>query len=106
MVTEENRLELSVDKIQGCKQTVRVKVPSHRVVSGRLAVAERLGSKLKLPGFRKGHVPMQVVEQRFGDTLDRETLDDLIQKTYNEALIQTELIPISEGQISDVNYKP
>ena len=106
MVTKENGLELSVDKVEGCKQTVKVKVPSHRVVSGRLAVAERLGSKLKLPGFRKGHVPMQVVEQRFGDTLDRETLDDLIQKTYNEALIQTELIPISEGQISDVNYKP
>jgi trigger factor len=85
---------------------MRVKVPSHRVNSVRLAIAEKLGSKLKLPGFRKGHVPLHVVEQRFGDTLNREALDELVQATYTEALQETDLNPISEGQISDVNYIP
>jgi len=106
MVTEKNELDLSIDQSQGCEITIKVKVASDRVKSARLAVAKKLGGDLKLPGFRKGHVPIQVVEQRFGDTLDREALDELVQQTYNEALIQADLSPISEGQISDVKYTP
>jgi len=106
MVTKQDGLDLSIDQGENCKRTMRVKVPSHRVNSVRLAIAEKLGSKLKLPGFRKGHVPLHVVEQRFGDTLNREALDELVQATYTEALQETDLNPISEGQISDVNYIP
>lgn len=106
MTTKKSGLDLSVDQSEGCKRTIRITVPTERVNSVRLGIAEKLGGKLKLSGFRKGRVPMHVVEQRFGDTLNREALDELVQTTYNEALHESALSPISEGQISDVEYIP
>ena len=106
MTTKKSGLDLSVDQSEGCKRTIRITVPTERVNSVRLGIAEKLGCKLKLSGFRKGRVPMHVVEQRFSDTLNREALDELVQTTYNEALHESALSPISEGQISDVEYIP
>ena len=106
MATKQDGIDLSVDQSEDCKRTIRIGVPVLRINSVRLAIAERLRSKLKLPGFRKGHVPLHVVEQRFAETLDKEVLDELVQVTYNEALRESDLSPISEGQISDVKYLP
>jgi trigger factor len=106
MAIEGTQLQISVEEGERWRRTMSVTVPSSVVRSERLRLTGELAARVKLPGFRKGHVPSSVVEKRFGDSLSREALDKLIGAAYKEALSQQELNPISEGEVGNVQYEP
>ena len=106
MAIEGTQLQISVEEGERWRRTMSVTVPSGVVRSERRRLTGELAARVKLPGFRKGHVPSSVVEKRFGDSLSREALDKLIGAAYREALSQEELNPISEGEVGDVQYEP
>ena len=106
MVIEGTQLEVSVEEGERWRRTMSVIVPVDVVKSERQRITGKLASRLKLPGFRKGHVPSAVLEQRFGDALKREALDKVIGAAYRKALSQSELSPISEGEVGNVRYEP
>ena len=99
-------LQISVEEGERWRRTMSVTVPVGVVNSERQRITGKLASRLKLPGFRKGHVPSSVLEKRFGDALKREALDKVIGAAYQNALSQSELSPISEGEVGNVRYEP
>lgn len=38
----------------------------------------------QIPGFRKGHVPTNVLERKFGDSIKADSMSELIDKSLNE----------------------
>ncbi len=106
MTIEGTQLQISVEEGERWRRTMSVTVPSGMVSSERRRLTGELAARVKLPGFRKGHVPSSVVEKRFGDSLSRDALDKLIGAAYREALSQQELSPISEGEVGNVQYEP
>ena len=62
--------------------------------------ATKIGKNLKIPGFRKGHVPTKVIISRFG----REAvIDDAIREElgfwYAEALAESDIEPVGDPKI-------
>ena len=106
MAIEGAELQISVEEGERWRRTMNVIVPSGVVSSERRRLAGELAARVKLPGFRKGHVPSSVVAKRFGQSLSQEALDKLIGAAYREALSQQELKPISEGEVDNVQYEP
>ncbi|HAT17303.1 MAG TPA: trigger factor [Gemmatimonadetes bacterium] len=106
MAIEGAELQISVEEGERWRRTMNVIVPSGIVNSERRRFTGELAARVKLPGFRKGHVPSSVVEKRFGQSLSQEALDKLIGAAYREALSQQELKPISEGEVDNVQYEP
>lgn len=106
MAIEGAELQISIEEGERWRRTMNVIVPSDVVSSERRRLTGKLAARVKIPGFRKGHVPSSVVEKRFGQSLSREALDKLIGAAYREALSQQELNPISEGEVGNVQYEP
>ena len=99
------RIEVSVHEGPGWTRTLEVTVPPERMEEIRNEQRDRLGSTLDLEGFRKGKIPPQIVEKRFGDQLDelvvRSSLDDLVR----EALEETELEPVDTPELASLHYE-
>ena len=106
MDIDKTQLKISVAEGERWRRTMNVTVPAGMVKAERLRIKGELGSRLKIPGFRKGRVPENVVEQRYGTALNQKALDKLIEVSYQEALRQNELKPISEGEVANVHYEP
>ena len=49
---------------------------------------------VSLPGFRKGRVPRQIFEKRFGDAIDM-----ILPNAYTEAVDQTGIFPVDQPKI-------
>ena len=47
--------------------------------------------KAKLDGFRKGKVPNDVLEQRYGPSIHADVVNDLIQRSYPKSLAENKL---------------
>ena len=46
---------------------------------------KRLGKNMKMPGFRPGKVPANMVKQAYGDQARHEVLNEVLERSFNEA---------------------
>jgi trigger factor len=84
-----------------------IEVPQERVDAALAQAARRLSHKYKIPGFRPGKAPRDVVERMVGkQALLEEALDDLGSKVYKEALEQEKLEPFGMGHMEDFTLDP
>ena len=66
------------------------------------AALSRLGRTISLPGFRTGKIPKQVIVQQIGVArIKAAALETLIDNTWQEAITQLSLQPISEAHLKD-----
>jgi trigger factor len=83
-----------------------ITVPADRLEAERQSAAKRLAQKVRLPGFRKGKVPAQVLEKKFGGAVEQEMLEKVMGAAYREVIQREGLQPISQAAIENVDYKP
>jgi trigger factor len=105
MAIDPSALRIDLEEQDSWRRRLTVTVPAGSVQTERNKIVQKLGGRLKLPGFRKGKVPSHVVEQTFGSAVDQELLDKVIGDAYRQALQAQSLEPISEGQVEDIQYK-
>jgi len=106
MTIDASRLRITVQEQERWRRRLSVTVPASLVAEEEKNAAAKLAGRIKMKGFRKGHVPKQVVASRFGGALRQEALDRLINEAYRHALAAEDLRPISEGQLEEVSYEP
>lgn len=63
-----------------------ITVPQDEVRNHYVLLTKKYAKELQVPGFRKGKVPVKVLEQKFGDSLKAETYDEVVQSALEEAL--------------------
>jgi trigger factor len=84
-----------------------IEVPPERVDAALAQAARRLSQKYKIPGFRPGKAPRDVVERMVGkQALLEEVVDDLGPKVYKEALDTHNIEPYGMGEMEDFSLEP
>jgi len=84
------------------KHTVRlsVEVPPDEIAKDLERAYRKLAQQVKVPGFRKGKVPRQVIDARVGrDAVLEEFVHDSLPRYYASAIREHELAPINEPEI-------
>lgn len=84
---------------------MEVQVPAERVEKAVDERLQRMSRTVRLKGFRPGKVPVKVVRQQFGQQVRQEVLGDVMQSTFNEAVVQEKLTPASGPRIEPINLE-
>ncbi len=64
----------------------------------------RLRSQVRIPGFRKGHVPTSVLVSRLGqETVRREAVEEAVQETYEDIVVENGLDVIESPSLRIVS---
>ena len=59
----------------------------------------------KVDGFRPGHVPTKVLEQKFQKEIEGEILNHIISEEYQKAVVENELRPIADPRLEKYENK-
>ncbi len=97
-------LQISVEEPKAWNRKLVITVPAARVKTERTKVTRQLAKRVRMPGFRKGKVPAERIESRYGPEIDRETQQQLIDSAFRQAIKEKELDPISEPRVANVSY--
>jgi trigger factor len=90
------RVQARVEELPENKVRLTVEVPSHDVQHAVEHAASDLSATVKIPGFRKGKVPLQVLVSRIGkERLYSEAVESHIEGWYRNALGGTRIRPIT-----------
>jgi trigger factor len=104
MTADAAELKVSVEKPAAWSRRLTITVPAERIARERKVAVERLARRVRLPGFRKGKVPASVMEKRFGQAIEQETLEKVVGDAYREAIQQEGLQPITQGAVDNIDY--
>ncbi len=87
--------------------TLTVEIEDERVQPALRAAARRISKDYRIPGFRPGKAPYEVVLRHYGETaLYQAAIEDLSQKVYKDVLEQEKIEPIGPGEMDIVELKP
>ena len=100
-------MKVSTERIQDSQIVLEIEVDDERLEKAKSSAYRRLASKAKIPGFRPGKAPRNVVERHFGEhTILHEAIDQLMPQVYKEALEQEEIDPIDQAGYELVTESP
>ena len=83
-----------------------MEVPAPAVEAETRRVVEEFRRNAKLPGFRKGKVPTQLVEAKFKSEIDQEVIDRLVPRYWRQAEAEKQLMPLLAPTLEDVDLVP
>ncbi len=96
-------MQVKVDILEGLQRKLTVEVPAEKVDGQVLARLKKVQKTAKMDGFRKGKVPMKVVQSKYLAAVRQEVLGDVIESTYGEAIKSKGLTPASQPQITPIS---
>ncbi len=99
-------MQISVTTTKGLERRLEVAVPGERVAGEVDARLKRIARTARIKGFRPGKVPYAVVRQQFGTQVHAETINDLMQSTFAEAVSQQKLRPAGGPRIEPIAVTP
>ena len=84
----------------GLKRSYAVTVPAAEIESRAKTKLDEIGRSLRLPGFRPGKVPANLVRQRYGTAVMAEILQDAVSNAAERVVEDGNLRPAGQPRIS------
>ena len=95
-------MNVDVEDVSSCRKVLVVDVPTESVMTEYDDVVVAYRKVAKIPGFRKGKAPLDVVERRHAKDITEDTKERLVPRFYQEALEKKQIKPVALLNVSDV----
>ena len=96
-------MKVSVKKIDALRREMHFEVPKERVTKKLDEILSDIAKHAKIPGFRKGKAPKNLVESAHNRVAREEMLKSLVPEVYQEGLKGEALEPIDFPAIDQVD---
>ena len=98
-------VQVEVEQLEGLKRRLTIKISEDQVSSAYQKKLNEVQKNIKIPGFRPGKVPHNVIEQRHGKDLVNETASELIDASFRDALTEHKLSPAAQPEIDSQTFE-
>lgn len=95
-------MEVNVKKIDKLKHKLDIKVAGKDFTDKKNKFYSEASKKLKVPGFRPGKAPLDVVKKHHQKTLQDEFIKQHLPVIYQQALEESKISPAGMPQVSDL----
>lgn len=88
------------EKQEGNEGVLTVQVDAETVNKGLDSAFKKVVKQINVPGFRKGKMPRQMFEKRFGvESLYQDALDEILPEAYANAVDEAGIVPVDRPEI-------
>jgi len=95
-------MKTEVKKMDSNKREISIEVSGDVIKNKFNEVFEKIAKEAKVPGFRPGHAPRDILEKKFSGHAQEMVIKDLVPELYNQAIDKEKLDVIELPNISDV----
>lgn len=93
-----------VKNVNEWTREIEVKLSWDEVESDFNNNLKKFSKKVKIPGFRSGKIPRDRLLQQFQPNLESDFVDNYLNKYYLLALNESNLKPVNQAEIADLNF--
>ena len=85
-------MSVQVETLSPFQKRLSFQVESAEVAKRLDEAYKQLGLRVSIPGFRRGHVPRKVLEQRYAKNIQGDVASDLVNRRYREAVVGMDVL--------------
>jgi trigger factor len=93
-------MQVDVVKLEGLARRLNVVVPAQRFQEAYEERMKEVSKNVRLPGFRPGKIPFNVIEKRFGHIVLGEVASELMQSGFQQAVADNQLKVAGSPQVT------
>lgn len=93
-------MKSTVENLDPARIKLTVEVPYEELKPSLDAAYKEIGSQIQVPGFRRGHVPDQIIDRRVGRaTVIQEAVNKRLADLYREAIEEAGRAPMIQPEV-------
>ncbi|MGL4642095.1 MAG: trigger factor [Cetobacterium sp.] len=82
-------------KIEHSAVEIKVTLTAEELSPIKSEVVKTLATKVEVPGFRKGHAPLNKVEATFADAIKEEVVESVLKANFEKIVSEEKIAPVS-----------
>src|SRR5215813_5553772 len=98
-------MKTEFQNVSETQKNLVIEIPSDVVDAEIDRIAKGYSKQARLPGFRPGKVPSNIIKQRFREQIHHDVMHDLIPRAVEEALQERGIEPVTTPDIKDVSLR-
>jgi len=84
---------------KGLKRAYQLTIPAKDIAAKIEAEVKKIAPQVKMPGFRPGKVPANLIKKMHGEQLHAQTVNDVIRESVDQLMKDKELRPAMQPKI-------
>ncbi|HEY3860564.1 MAG TPA: trigger factor [Verrucomicrobiae bacterium] len=97
-------MNVTVENLGPCKKLLRVEIEPELVESVFKETTGRFQHQARLPGFRPGKAPMEMVAKRFEKDIEEEAKHKLLQDGYRKAVDDNKFNVVGQPDVEEIQF--
>jgi trigger factor len=98
-------MQITEKEHKGLSYSYSVTVPAADIVAEQEAELKRVGGKVKMPGFRPGKVPMNVLKSKYGKDVMGDVLQNAINDAARKVVAEKKLRPALQPEVKITTFE-
>jgi trigger factor len=98
-------MKVVVSELDRCRRGVEVEVPGEHVSEELERSLREYARRARIPGFRQGRIPLDVVRKRFGKEVRDDVIGRMVREYALRALEEKKLQPVQDPVLDRVDYQ-
>jgi len=99
--------DLKVERLPQSEAVITGSITTEYLAECRTEALKELGAKAKIPGFRPGHIPEEVLVKNIGEMhILEETAEIALGREYSHIVQEAKLTPIARPQVAITKLAP
>jgi trigger factor len=95
----------TIETVEGLRRRVKIEVPLEEVNTERARILAQYARHARLPGFRPGKAPADMVARQFAEQIRNETRDELLRKSFAEVVRKESLQLATDPAVENVSFE-
>ncbi|MCB9689176.1 MAG: trigger factor [Alphaproteobacteria bacterium] len=96
-------MKVDVTEVSSYQKRISFEIPPSEVATKLDAEYKRLGKRARIAGFRPGKAPRRVLEARYGSEVEAQVANDLINRSYQNALKSHSIEAVGQPALQEAN---
>lgn len=97
-------MNVTVENLAPCKKLVRIEVDVQKVDEAFASVTKDIQREARLPGFRPGKAPLEMVTRKYAKDIEDETRRKLISDAYRLAIDEQKIDVIGSPDVEEIQF--
>ena len=98
-------MKFEIEELAKTRKRLKVEISSEDISAALNKAYAELNKSVKVEGFRPGHVPREILEKKYGKSVEADVLERIIPVNYFQAVRDAGIIPVDEPKFAESDFK-